>query len=175
MNHRPFEDWLLEDRPLNSQERRALELHIHTCRSCAAIAESNLALHSSKLISAPPGFAERFGKRLDGWRERQKWLQAAGTVLLVSAALGVLYVVLGTALQQAFRAPADWITAGAVYTIFLVESVQIISETGRIVVHDVLAVLAPAGWLAVVAAGSAVALAAGWWARRMATIPQGVQ
>jgi hypothetical protein len=175
MNHRPFEDWLLEDRSLNSKERQALEAHLHTCRSCAAIAESNLALHSARRVSAPVGFAERFEKRLDRWQARQKWLQLAGTVVLVAAALAVLYAVVGMALEQALRAPADWLTAGAVYMVFVVETLQVVSETGGIILRDLLTVLSPASWVALVAAASAVAAAAGWWASRMATIPQGAR
>jgi hypothetical protein len=59
--------------------------------------------------------------------------------------------------------------------VFLVESMQILSEVGRIVVRAVPAVVAPAGWLVLVAGASLVAAICGWWARRVATAPQGVR
>ena len=175
MNHRPFEDWLLEDRPLSSQERRALQTHLGGCRSCAAIAESNLALHSTQWVSAPSGFTERFTQRLERWRTRQRWFQVVGTLLLVAGGMASLYAVVGPMLQQALRSPADWLTAAAVYLVFLLESMQILSEVGRILVRDVPAVIAPGGWLVLVAGASFVAAACGWWARRVATAPQGVR
>ena len=175
MNHRPFEDWLLEDRYLNSEEQRALQAHMRNCRSCAAIAESNLALHSTQMISAPSGFAQRFTQRLDRWRTRQRWFQVMGTLLLVVSGISLLYAVVGPLLQQALRSPADWLTAAAVYLVFLVESMQILSEVGRILVRDLPAVVAPAGWLILVAGASFVAAACGWWARRVAAAPQGVR
>jgi hypothetical protein len=175
MNHRPFEDWLLEDRRLSSQEQRALQAHIRDCRACGAIAESNLALHSTRWIPAPSGFTERFTQRLERWRTRQRWFQVMGTLLLVVAGISLLYAVVGPVLQQAFRSPADWLTAAAVYMVFLLESVQILSEVGRILVRDLPAVVAPAGWLVLIAGATCVAAACGWWARRIATAAQGAR
>jgi hypothetical protein len=175
MNHRPFEDWLLDDQPLNSQEQRALQAHVRSCRSCAAIAESNLALHSSRWISAPPGFTQRFTRRLERWRTRQRWFQVTGTLLLVIAGILVMYAVVGPVLQQALRSPADWLTAAAVYLVLLLESMQILSEVGRILFLDLPSVVAPTGWLVLLAGASLVAAACGWWARRIATAPQGVR
>jgi hypothetical protein len=175
MNHRPFEDWLLEDRPLNNQERSALQAHVRSCRSCAAIAESNLALHSTRWVSTPSGFTDRFTGRLKRWRTRQRWFQAIGTLLLVGAGIGLLYAVVGPVLQQALRSPADWLTAAAVYLVFLVETVQVLSEVGRILVRDLPAVVAPEGWMVLVAGAVVVAAGCGWWARRLATAPQGVR
>ena len=51
MNHRPFEDWLLEDQRLTSDEERELQAHLRVCTSCAAIAEfeSGTAFHTDGL------------------------------------------------------------------------------------------------------------------------------
>ena len=64
MNHRPFEDWLLEDQPLTSDQERDLQAHLRTCTSCSAIAESNFALHSTHMVRPAEGFAARFQLRL---------------------------------------------------------------------------------------------------------------
>ncbi|MFN2120002.1 MAG: anti-sigma factor family protein [Anaerolineales bacterium] len=175
MNHRPFEDWLLEDRHLNPQEQRALQAHVRSCRSCAAIAESNLTLHSTRWVPAPSGFAERFTQRLGRWQTRQRWFQVTGTLLLVLSGLSLLYAVALPVFQQALHSPADWLTAAAVYLVFLLESMRILSEVGRILARDLPAVVAPAGWLILAAGASFVAAACGWWARRVATAPQGVR
>jgi hypothetical protein len=175
MNHQPFRDWLLDDRPLHSEERRTLQAHVRSCRSCAAIAESNLALHSTRWMPAPSGFTGRFTRRLERWRTRQRWFQVTGTLLLVIAGIAVLYAVVGPVMQQALRSPADWLTAAAVYLVLLLESMQILSEVGRILVRDVPSVVAPTGWLVVVAGASIVAAGCGWWARRVARATQGVR
>ena len=47
MNYLPFEDWLLEDQHLTSDQEHELQSHLRVCASCAAIAELNLALHST--------------------------------------------------------------------------------------------------------------------------------
>ncbi len=31
MNHRPFEDWLLDDQPLTPEQKRDLQSHLRTC------------------------------------------------------------------------------------------------------------------------------------------------
>jgi len=67
MNHQPFEDWLLNDQPLTSIEKRDLEAHIRTCKYCAASVETGLELHSVRMVSPKPGFVGRFEKRLAAW------------------------------------------------------------------------------------------------------------
>jgi hypothetical protein len=98
-----------------------------------------------------------------------------GTLLLVGAGIAVLYAVVGPVLQRGLQSPADWLTAAAVYLVFLVETLRIVSEVGRILMADVPAVVAPEGWVLLVAGASLVAAVCGWWARRVATAPQGVR
>ncbi len=103
MNHRPFEDWLLDDQPLTPQQQRDLQAHVRSCPACAAIAESNLALHATRLVSPAAGFADRFQVRLAKRRREQRWRQVIGE------AGSILLSVLPT-----FISPAGWIilTAG---------------------------------------------------------------
>ena len=136
MNHRPFEDWLLEDRPLNGQEQRELQLHLHSCRSCTAIAESNLALHSTRWTSPPVGFADRFNQRLARWRSRQRWYQLLGTLVLVIGGLTILYAVVGSVVRQALQSPADWITAASRISCLRRRILQVLNEVGRILLRD---------------------------------------
>lgn len=98
-----------------------------------------------------------------------------GTLLLVVGGISLLYAAVGPVLQQALHSPADWLTAALIYMVFLVESMQILSEVGQILVRAVPAVVSPAGWLILVAGASLVAAACGWWARRVAMAPQGVR
>jgi hypothetical protein len=80
MNHRPFEDWLLEDQPLDPTQKRDLDAHLRTCETCRAIAESNLALRSARIVAPAPGFSARFQERLVLARRAQRRRTLLGTL-----------------------------------------------------------------------------------------------
>jgi hypothetical protein len=174
MNHRPFEDWLLEDRPLTSQQERELQGHLRSCTSCSAIAESNLALHTVSRISPPDGFTQRFSLRLASWRKQQGWHQLAGTLVLVMGGLALLYAIGGAAIQQILQAPADWITATAMYVVFLIGCLQVLQDVGGILLRALPVFIPPAGWLVLVVGGTALAALWALSMRRLARAPRGV-
>jgi hypothetical protein len=89
MNHQPYEDWLLNDQPLTPTEKRDLDAHIRTCKSCAALAETVFELRSVRAISPKPGFVGRFKKRLAARRiaDRRRRLWSPIVFLLGGAAL----------------------------------------------------------------------------------------
>ncbi len=174
MNHRPFEDWLLEDRPLGEQEQRELQMHLRECRSCSAIAESNLALHSVRWIAPPADFTARVTQRLARWRRMQRWYQMLGTLALVLGGLAVLYAFAGPAVQEALQSPADWITAATIYLVLAAESLQILTEVGRILVRALPSVMAPAGWMILMFGSAGLATIWAVAVRRLAHAPRGV-
>ena len=122
MNHRPFEDWLLEDRPLSGREQRELQVHLHGCPSCAAIAESNLALHSTHLTPAPAGFADRFNAAIGKVAPQAEMVSTSGYAGARDRRTCHPLWVAGAVVQQALQSPAAWITASTVYLVFAVES-----------------------------------------------------
>ncbi len=174
MNHRPFEDWLLDDELLSPQQARDLQAHVRSCPSCAAIAESNLALHSTRLVSPATGFADRFKVRLEKRRREQRWRQVIGTVVLVLGGLGLVYWLAGPLIIAAFTSPASWITTGVGYFLFIVTSLQVVGEAGSILLSVLPKFISPAGW--VVLTAGAAGLGALWAVsmRRVARTPQGV-
>ena len=48
MNHRPFEDWLLNQEPLTSEQKCELQAHLRECPSCTSLTEVNMALRMVK-------------------------------------------------------------------------------------------------------------------------------
>ena len=88
MNHRPFEDWLLDDQPLTPDQIRDLQIHLRGCDSCSAIAESNLALRSARLMSPAPGFNIRWQERLVVARRAQRQRNVIG-ILAFSLAMAL--------------------------------------------------------------------------------------
>jgi hypothetical protein len=175
MNHRPFEDWLLDDQLLNPQQKRELQAHVRSCVSCAAIAESNLALHSAQRVEPAAGFADRFQVRLEKRRREQRWRQVIGTLVLVIGGLALVYWLAGPFLMEIFRSPAGWISAGISYLLFILTSVQVAGEATSILLRVLPGFISPAGWLALVlgTAGLGSLWTLSMW--RVARAPQGVK
>jgi hypothetical protein len=173
MNHRPFEDWLLDDQPLNEQEQRELQAHLHACTSCTAIAEANLALRSTRWVSPTAGFARRFSGRLARWKTRQRRYQVLGTLVLVLGGLAAMYLFAGPLVRQALQSPADWITAVAVYLVFAAESAQILAQVARILLRDIPGFLSPTSWMVIVLASTCMVIVWGISVRRLAAAPEG--
>lgn len=174
MNHRPFEDWLLEDRPLTSEQERELQSHLRVCSSCAAIAESNLALHSTRRASPAAGFAERFQPRLIQRRREQRWRQVIGSLVLVLGGVGLIYWLAGPWVQEMMRSPAEWITAAVGYFLFILTSIQTFSEVGRVLLRVIPHFVPPFGWvfLSLSVGGLTVLWMVSIW--RFTRAPQGV-
>jgi hypothetical protein len=174
MNHQPFEDWLLDDEPLTIQQELELQIHLRGCTACAAMADSNLALHSVRRLEPAPGFTDRFAARLAGWRKAQLRRQAFGTIVLVVASLASLYALVGPAILDAARSPVIWLRNIAVYVVALVTFLSVLGQVGSILLRNLPSLIPPAGWFAMLAAGGV--LGALWITlmRRLARAPQGV-
>lgn len=174
MNHRPFEEWLLDDQPLTAQQTRDLQAHVRSCASCAAIAESNLTLHAVRRVEPAAGFTDRFLVRLAKRRTEQRWRQVVGTLVLVLGGLGLVYWLGGPLIQHILHSPASWITAGVGYFLFLLTSLRVLGETSAILLRVLPAFVPPAGWVALVLgmAGLGALWTASIW--RVARAPQGV-
>jgi hypothetical protein len=174
MNHQPFENWLLDEAPLTSQQQRDLQNHLRGCTICTAIAGSNLALRSAHLAAPAPGFTDRFRPRLAAWRRTQQRRQAIGTVLLVLIGVGLLYAVAGPAMLEAARSPAAWLGEVTAYAVELLTLLSVMGRLGGILLRLVQAALPPATWPATVLAGWILACAWIVAMRRLARAPQGV-
>ncbi len=174
MNHRPFEDWLLDDRSLDPQEQRDLQSHLRDCLSCSAIAESNMALHAARSVSPEAGFGDRFVRRLARRREELRRRQIMGTAVLVLAGLALILVMAGPSIQQAFSSPASWITAVVGYFLFIVMSLRVLSEAGVILLRVLPSFISPSGWFATALALAGLSFLWGLSIRRFGRAPQGV-
>ncbi len=174
MNHRPFEDWLLDDQPLTPQQARDLQAHVRNCSSCAAIAESNLALHATRRVAPSVGFTDRFRTRLERRRAEQRWRQVIGTLILVLGGLGLLYWFGAPFVQEVLYSPATWIAAGVAYFVFFLTSLQVLSEAMTIILQVLPAFISPAGWMGLTLAAGGLAFLWVVSIRRAARAPQGV-
>ena len=174
MNHRPFEDWLLQDQPLTPEQKHELQSHLRVCTSCTAIAESNLALHSTQKVAPAAGFAERFQARLIQRRREQRWRQAIGSLVLVIGGVGLLYWLAGPLVQEMMRSPAEWITAVVGYFLFILTSIQAWSEAGWVLLRVVPNFISPSGWIVLLFMVSGLTILWMFSIRRFTRTPQGV-
>ena len=111
MKHRPFEDWLLDDQLLDPAQKRDLDTHLRTCNACTAIAESNLALRSARIVGPAPGFTARFQERLVLARRAQRRRTLLGTLFFSLGGILLLVLLAGPTLVSVVGSPAEWISA----------------------------------------------------------------
>lgn len=158
MNHRPFEDWLLADQPLNPEQKRELQTHLRDCTACTALAEVNLALRSARTVVPAPGFSSRWQARLAVEHKLQRRRQAIGSSILALGGVGLL-VWIATPFVMAFLAsPAEWITNWISYMLFLLTSVRALSEAASVIMRVLPEVVPPYIWLVAVSALAGAAL-----------------
>jgi hypothetical protein len=114
MDHRPFEDWLLENQPLNTDQKCQLNTHLRTCSSCAALTEVNLALESVRLAVPAAGFSGRFQIRLAARKQALRLRNFWGFVVLTLSVLGLFVWVSWPVLKDLIQSPvnllASWIS-----------------------------------------------------------------
>ena len=147
MNHRPFEDWLLNDQPLNPDQKRELQSHIQDCVHCAALAEVNLELHSVKMASPAAGFTKRFEVRLAAQRVRERRNRLVGVLILTLGGLGLLGWFFAPYLIQFLASPAGWITAFVNFFLTLFDMLRAIGDIGSIFLRILPGFIPPFGWM----------------------------
>ncbi len=174
MNHRPFEDWLLEDQPLTSEQKHELQSHLRTCAACAAIAESNLALHSVRMVSPAAGFVDRFQTRLAEQRKAARIRQIIGTLIFVIGGLGLVYWLVGPFVQEVLHSPAEWITTAVGYFLFVLTSIQTLSEVSLILMRVIPTFISPLGWVVLISISGGLGLIWTVSITRFSRLPQGV-
>jgi membrane-associated protease RseP (regulator of RpoE activity) len=84
MNHQPFEDWLLEEKPINPKQKLELEAHLRVCTYCSALAATGNALHSVKKAAPAVGFTVRFQERLAKQKAVERRRRFWGTIVFIS-------------------------------------------------------------------------------------------
>ena len=158
MNHRPFEDWLLNDMPISPEQKRELDSHLRTCTYCAALIETGKALSSVKMVSPAAGFTSRFQTRLAARKVADRRRRFWGTILFVAGGLGILMWVAGPYLASFFAAPATWIFALVGWGIFLITTLQAMAQAVSVLLDVVPGFLSPFAWMVLLSALAGISL-----------------
>jgi hypothetical protein len=134
MDHRPFEDWLLENKRLTNNEKQQLNEHMRGCPSCSALAEVDLALKSVRLATPAAGFTDRFQVRLETSKKASRRKIFWGFFVLTVSVLGLLtwvsWPVLAGALQSPVNLLASWLTS----LIAIWANLQALLQSGSVLV-----------------------------------------
>jgi hypothetical protein len=132
MDHRPFEDWLLNHQTLDIAEKRQLDAHLQGCSSCRALAEVNLALKMASMAAPASGFTDRFQTRLAArkvaLRRRNFW----GFLLLTVSVLSVLIFIAWPLIVRLQQSPVDVLASALGSLISLWAALQAMAQAGLV-------------------------------------------
>ncbi len=174
MEHRPYEDWLLNDERLTPEQERDLRTHLRSCPTCSTLARANLSLRAAPVAAPSAGFALRFQARLAAERKTQQRRSAVGMSVLAVAGLAALAWVLLPYLEYLRLEPWQILLAWfnqVVYFAFTVRTLGILSST---LLNVVAALIPPYAWVA--ALGLSIVIGSVWTIsfRRVGKVAQSV-
>jgi len=132
MDHRPFEDWLLENQPLTSDQQRLLNSHLRECSSCAALTEVDLALKSARLVEPAVGFTDRFRVKLESRKQVLRWRNFWGFALLTVGVLGIIVWGSLPVLRELIHSPIAFLSSWGASLVSFWSSIVAILRAGMV-------------------------------------------
>jgi hypothetical protein len=174
MNHRPFEEWLLNDKNLNPAEKRELDLHLRTCVHCTALSATGLALRSTSVVAPAAGFTVRFQQRLAAQKIAERRRRLWGALILIVGGLGLLSWFAAPYMIAFLSSPVQWITAAIGYFLFVLTSVQALTQVMTVLARILPDFFSPYIWMVLISAlaGFGLLWTISIW--RFSRTPQGV-
>jgi hypothetical protein len=174
MNHQPFEEWLLNEKLINPKQKLELDAHLRICSYCSALVETGKALHTVKKVSPAAGFSTRFQARLAvqkaAERKRKRW----GAVLFTFGGLVMLIWLVGPYLASFLAAPATWIAALIEWVVFLITTVQAVTQAGSVLLRMLPGFFSPFVFMVLVSAFAGIGLLWSVSIWRFVRVPRGV-
>jgi hypothetical protein len=132
MDHRPFENWLLENKTINAEERRRLNSHLQSCPSCTALAEVDLALTASRMSAPAAGFVSRFQLRLEARKKALRRRNAWGFFLLGVSVLVLITWLSWPVLSVALHSPTNLLGSWLASLVTLWAALQATFQAGSV-------------------------------------------
>ncbi len=131
MDHRPYENWLLDDERLTAEQERDLRAHLRNCPDCSALERANLALRASPLSVPAEGFVARFQVRLAAERKVLWWRNMITWTLVLTVGIGVV-LIMATPYLAYFSSPDQFMQALSstlVYLSLIFRALSVIGTT----------------------------------------------
>ncbi|MCJ7433051.1 MAG: hypothetical protein MUO77_06145 [Anaerolineales bacterium] len=174
MNHQPFETWLLEEKTVSPEQKRMLQSHMKICKYCTALYETGVALYSKPMVAPAPGFTARFKKRLAAQHVAERRYKLWGLIVLILGGTALLFGLAGSTLLSIVNSPAEWLTLGIGYLLFIITSLQAFTEFGLVLLRVVPDFIPPLGWMVIASAiaGFSLLWTVSIW--RFTRLPRGV-
>jgi hypothetical protein len=158
MNHRPFEDWLLNDMPITPEQKRELDLHLRNCTYCTALVETGMALRTVKKASPQAGFTTKFEARLAARKATERRRRYLGSVLFTAGGLALIMWLASPYLVTFFSAPATWISVSVDWVVFLFTTANALGQAGSVLIRVIPSFLPPFAWMILVSALAGISL-----------------
>ena len=174
MNHLPFEEWLLNDMPVNPEQQRELESHLRNCSYCAALIETGKMLKVTRMASPAADFTTRFQARLAVRKVEERRRKTWGALLFALGGSVLLMWIAGPALLAFFDSPAAWISTGVGWLVFLGTTLFALLDAASVILNVIPSFLPPFAWMIVLSmfAGMGLLWSVSIW--RFVRLPQGV-
>lgn len=174
MNHQPFEDWLLNDMPITTEQKRELDVHVRSCAYCTALAETGFALKTVRKASPQAGFAARFETRLAARKAMERRRRYIGSVLFTAGGFALLFWLTTPFLTVFFAAPATWISVVVDWSVYIFTTLRALAQAGSVLLDVVPDFLSPLAWMILVSGLAGISLLWSISIWRFVRVPQGV-
>jgi hypothetical protein len=174
MKHQPFEDWLLNDMPITTEQKRELDSHVRSCAYCSALVETGFALKTVKKAAPQAEFTARFQTRLAAHKAAERRRRYFGSVLFTTGGFALLLWLTSPYLLAFFSAPATWISAVVDWAVFIFTTIQALAQAGSVFLDVVPEFLSPFAWMILLSAMAGISLLWSVSIWRFVRVPRGV-
>jgi anti-sigma factor RsiW len=146
-NHQPFEDWLLSDERLTTQDALALQEHLKSCPACTTLGDALHAvegeLRRAAHLAPAPGFVSRWQVRLaEGRLKKHRRQTLLSMVLSIGGAMALLVILL-VVISPLLRNPVPVLLASAYQLITTVGVVRTLGEAVLTVLRMLVGLVPP--------------------------------
>jgi hypothetical protein len=174
VNHLPFENWLLNDRPVTPEQQRELEAHLRNCSYCSTLAETGRLLNTVKMAAPAEGFTMRFQSRLAERKIADRRRRLWGSVLFALGGLALLMWILAPYAVSFFASPATWISVIVGWLVFLGTTLLALLDASLVILSVIPSFMPPFAWMVLLSmfAGIGLLWTVSIW--RFVRVPQGV-
>ena len=147
MDHRHFEEKLLNDEQFSPEEDALLQEHLRVCDSCAALADASLALGNVVMATPAPGFTSRFQSRLAAQRKMQRRRYFFGGIILFLGGMGFILWQVSPILPAALHAPWQLLLSWADALVIFISSAKMIGELGQVLLRVIANFIPAYAWV----------------------------
>ncbi len=176
MNHQPFEEWLLNNTTINTEQKRELEAHTRACAYCAALMKTEKTLHDMRMASPAKGFVSRFEVRLAAQKAADRKRRLIGFVLFGVVGSALLLWLTSPYFAGFVSSPAGWLTTLVEWGVFFLTTLLASLQAGAVIFDVLSGFLSPFAWMVMIsgAAGISLLWSISIWRFARRGVPQGV-